>query len=171
MVILGIPIGFLISWFAGYVKTWIIAGFILGASNFILFFVRNAFIALPIIATMGFALGLGIVALIPLAGDVFDENALHQRKRSEGFNYGLLALFGGGITFFIPSIIGMVQQFTGFAPEFPVITELALLGIRILFSIIPSIIVIISTILFLILYDLKPEKTHGVQEELKTLQI
>jgi GPH family glycoside/pentoside/hexuronide:cation symporter len=171
MVILAIPFGFLISWFAGYVTTWIISGFILGASNFIFFFVRNPIISLPIIATVGFAIGLGIVALIPLAGDVFDENAVHQRKRSEGFNYGLLTLFGSGITFFIPSIIAMVLQLTGFEAGWPTVTELAILGIRVMFSVIPSIIIITSTILFLFLYDLKPEKTISIQEELKTLQI
>jgi len=171
MVIFAIPFGFLISWFAGYVKTWIISGFILGASNFIFFFVRDLLISLPIIATVGFAIGLGPVALIPLAGDVFDENAFHQRKRSEGFNYGLLALFGSGIPLLMSPIIAMVHQITGFDAGWLTVTEFGILGIRLMFSFIPSIIVIISTTLFLILYDLKPEKTTIIQEELKTLNI
>jgi Na+/melibiose symporter-like transporter len=171
MTFIAIPFGFLISWFAGYVKTWIISGFLLGSTTLIFFFLNDAFSSILLMAAVGFAFGLGTVALIPLTGDIFDEHALHERKRSEGCNYGILAFFGSGITIILPFVIVIVHSMTGFDPITPMQSELAIMGIRILFSLIPGIAIIISIVLFLVLYDLKPGKVTEIQEGLKTLQI
>jgi Na+/melibiose symporter-like transporter len=58
---------------------------------------------------------------------------------------------------------------TGF--DFMIFTPLSLLGIRIEKSIIPTVIILSFTIVFMLLYDLNPEKIHIIQEGLKTLQI
>jgi Na+/melibiose symporter-like transporter len=174
MMIVAIPHGFLISWFAGHVKTWIISGFILGASVLSFFFIDEFLIALLIIAVVGFAVGLGTVALIPLTGDVFDEHALHRKQRAEGFNYGLLALFGTGMTMFMPIFLStpFILLFLAMFSIYPPIpSPMFVLGIKITFSLVPSIIMLIATILFVVFYDLKPQKTGEVREELKTLQI
>ena len=169
MMVIGIPFGFLISWFAGHVKAWIISGFILGASAINFLYLNDMVFTIIVLAAIGFASGIGAVVLVPISGDVFDENAHRQRKRSEGFNYGILASFGSLYLLFGPLITAIVQSITGFNFMSP--TPLSLLGIRIEMSIIPAVIVISSTIVFMLLYDLKPDKTQIIQEELKTLKI
>jgi len=169
--LIALPLSFLLSWFLGHLKVSIISGFALGVVVLVFFFVANILMAVILVSIIGFTFGLGMASLIPLVGDVFDEHANINRKRSEGVSYGILKMFGGltvilsnVITAFIYSLTGVIS---GWGPS----TSLAFVGIRLLFSIIPGIIIIGVMILFVILYDLKPKKTEVIRMELKELEI
>ena len=69
---------------------------------------------------------------------------------------GLTVILSNVITAFIYSHTGVIS---GWGPS----TSLALVGIRLLFSIIPGIIIIGVMILFVILYDLKPKKPKSFE--------
>lgn len=169
--LIALPISFLLSWFLGHLNVSIISGFALGVALIAFFFVANILMAVILVSIIGFTFGLGMASLIPLVGDVFDEHANINRKRSEGVSYGILKMFGGltvilsnFITAFIYSLTGLIS---GWGPS----TPLALVGIRLLISIIPGIIIIGVMILFVTLYDLKPKKTEAIRMEMKELEI
>ena len=168
--LIALPISFLLSWFIGHLRVSIISGFALGVTLLVFSFVANYLMAVILVSIIGFCLGLGMASLIPLVGDVFDEHANINRKRSEGVSYGILKMFGS-LTVILSSVItAVVQSITGFIPWGPQ-TPLALVGIRLLISIIPGIIIIGVMIIFVVSYDLKPKKTEAIRMELKELEI
>lgn len=169
--IIALPLSFLLSWYLGHLNVSIISGFTMGTAILAFFFVASNLMAVLLISIIGFTLGLGTASLIPLVGDVFDEFANSNRKRSEGVAYGILSMFGGFTVIFSNLLTIFVYSFTGFIARWGPQTPLALMGIRILISIIPGIVIIIAMILFVILYDLKPEKTEAIRMELKELEI
>ncbi len=170
--LIALPLSFLLSYFIGHLKVSIISGFVMGATLLPFLFINDFFIAIILISIIGFAFGLGAGSLIPLVGDVFDEHANINRRRSEGVSYGILKMFGGltimlgGIlTAFVQGITGFIAGWGGPQPAS------AILGIRILNTTIPGILLIIVMILFTVLYDLKPEKTEAIRMELKELEL
>jgi Na+/melibiose symporter-like transporter len=179
MILVSIPIGFLISWFIGYLRTFNYSGLALGITVLMFTFVGivanpllKSVISLILMILIGFFVGLGIVGFIPIAGDTFDESASVNRKRSEGFLYGLLALFVGITGFVNAFVTTLVHTSTGFLDYYSTPpTSPALFGILILFSLIPGIVIIVIQVIFMIFYDLKPEKVTTIQEKNKELQI
>lgn len=179
MILVSIPIGFLISWFLGYLRTFNYSGLALGTTILMFTFIGivvnpliKSLISLLLMALTGFFTGLGFASLIPLAGDTFDESASINRKRSEGFLYGLLALFVSVMGIVQSFVSSLVHSFTGFIPDFYTPQPAsAMFGIIILFSTIPGIIIIALQIVFMIFYDLKPEKVKSIQHTIKELQI
>jgi len=170
--LIALPLSFLLSYFIGHLKVSIISGFVMGAALLPFLFINDVFITIILTSIIGFTYGLGSGSLIPLVGDVFDEHANINRKRSEGVSYGILKMFGGFtiilgglITAFIQNITGFIEGWMG--PQPP----LAIMGIRILNTTIPGILIIIVMILFTVLYDLKPEKTEAIRRELKELEL
>ena len=169
--LIALPLSFLLSWYLGHLKVSIISGFAMGTALLAFFFVASILMAVILTSIIGFTLGLGTASLIPLVGDVFDEFANINRKRSEGVAYGILSMFGGFTIISGNFLTIFVYSFTGFIAGCVPQTSLALMGIRILTAIIPGIVIIIAMILFVILYDLKPEKTEAIRMELKELEI
>jgi len=169
--LIALPLSFLLSWFLGHLRVSIISGFALGVALIFLFFVANTLMAIILISIVGFTLGLGTASLIPLVGDVFDEHANINRKRSEGVSYGILKMFGGLTAILSSAITAFVYSLTGFYTGWGPVTPLALFGIRLVFAMIPGVIIIAVMILFIVLYDLKPKKTEAIRMELKELEI
>ena len=169
--LIALPFSFLLSWFLGHLKVSIISGFALGVVLLVFFFVANILMAVILVSIIGFTFGLGMASLIPLVGDVFDEHANINRKRSEGVSYGILKMFGGLTVILSNVITAFIYSLTGFISGWSPSTPLALVGIRLLISIIPGIIIIGVMILFITLYDLKPKKTEAIRMELKELEI
>jgi len=170
--LIALPLSFLLSYFIGHLKVTIISGFVMGAALLPFLFINDIFITIILCSIVGFTFGLGAGSIIPLVGDVFDEHANINRRRSEGVSYGILKMFGGLtiilgglITAFIQNITGFIQGWIGPQPLS------ALMGIRILNTTIPGILIIIVMILFTVLYDLKPEKTKAIRMELKELEL
>jgi len=169
--LIALPISFLLSWFLGHLNVSIISGFALGVALLVFFFVVNILMAVILVSIIGFTFGLGMASLIPLVGDVFDEHANINRKRSEGVSYGILKMFGGLTVILSNVLTAFIYSLTGFIGGWGPSTPLALVGIRLLISIIPGIIIISVMILFVTLYDLKPKKTEAIRMELKELEI
>jgi len=170
--LIALPLSFLLSYFIGHLKVSIISGFVMGVALLAFFFANTILIAIILISIIGFSFGLGAGSLIPLVGDVFDEHANANRRRSEGVSYGILKMFGGltvilssFITTFVYTLMGFTPGWWG--PQPP----LAILGIKILNTTIPGILIINIMILFTVLYDLKPEKTEAIRMELKELEL
>lgn len=169
--LIALPLSFLLSYFIGHLKVSIISGFLMGATLIPYLFVNDFLITIILTTIIGFSVGLGAGSLIPLVGDVFDEHANIKRRRSEGVSYGILKMFGG-LTIILGSVIAViVHSLTGFNPGWWTQPASAILGIRILYTTIPGIIIIIVTILFTVLYDLKPTKTETIRMELKELEL
>lgn len=170
--LIALPLSFLLSYYIGHLKVSIISGFVMGATLLPFLFINDIFITIILISIIGFTFGLGTGSLIPLVGDVFDEHANTTRRRSEGVSYGILKMFGGLTVILGNFLTSIVYSLTGFiagwwGPQPPS----AILGIRILNTTIPGILIIIVMILFTVLYDLKPEKTEAIRMELKELEL
>jgi Na+/melibiose symporter-like transporter len=169
--LIAIPISFILSWFFGHLKVSIISGFVTGVALISLFFIADSLLLTILINIIGFTIGLGMASLIPLEGDVFDEFAKLKRKRSEGFAYGFLSMFGSLIVLFSSSLTTLVFNLIGYNPGWWPPSPSAEIGIKILMTLIPGIIIIIAMILFTTFYDLKPNKTETIRMELKELEI
>lgn len=170
--LIAIPVSFVLSWFFGHLKISIISGYGLGATLIALFLFPNILMTIILLSVIGFTVGLGMASLIPLEGDVFDDFALLKRKRSEGIGYGFLSMFGGltvilssFITAFVHNLTGFIAGWGGSQPAS------AVMGIRLLTTLIPAIVIIVAMIIFTVLYDLKPEKTEAIRMELKELEL
>ncbi|MFX1325972.1 MAG: MFS transporter [Promethearchaeota archaeon] len=158
--IIAIPLSIILSRFHRYLKIWIISGFGLGLGIVIFPLLAVSLISAQIMmGILGFIFGLGSVPSIPIVGDVFDESTVINRKRSDGFFFGILNFFSGNIFLLSrsPSIINV-----------PLLTYLESI---VLTCIIPGAILIISMIVFVVLYDLNPQKVRVVQEKLQELQL
>ncbi len=169
--LIALPLSFLLSYFIGHLRVSIISGFVMGATLLPFLFINDIFISIILISIIGFSFGLGAGSLIPLVGDVLDEHANANRRRSEGVSYGILNMFGGLTVILGSFITSFVYTLTGFYSGWGPQPPSAILGIRILNTTIPGILIIIVMILFTVLYDLKPEKTEAIRMELKELEL
>lgn len=153
--IISIPIILVLSRFFGYLKIWIVSSFAMGAVILVFPFLGVSTIPILILmGSIGFFSGLTNISIFLLMGDVFDESASKHRKHSEGFFYGLLNLFGGFILFFYT-----VARMTPFGDYWFSSPSL----IIILLSVLPGIAIILTTIIFVKVYDLKPEKVSMIK--------
>ncbi len=169
--ILGVLGGFILSWFLGHLKTYIISGFLMSLSLIIATFMNEFALTVLFINAVGFGYGLNIISMIPLIGDTFDDNSHTHRMRSDGFAYGTLLMFSSLGTIISPFFSSIMRSMTGFIPGSSTQTPMALWGIKILFTLIPGILVLIGIIIFTFTYDLKPERTEIIRMELNELQI
>jgi len=172
MILVSIPNAFIMSWFLGYQRVFHISGFGLGAAVLLFPLLGfNVFTAMILMGLVGFFFGMSSICLIPLEGDIFDESASIHKKRSEGFFYGLFSLFGGLMSVISSLVTAIVHGITGFVEGWGPQPPSAIIGIWILFSIIPGLIIIGTQFVFLFVYDLKPRKVEGIQQMNKDLGI
>lgn len=158
--LLSIPLSFVFSRLYGYLKIWIISGFAMGIVTILFPFIGVSHIPVLIfMAILGFTYGFGSVPFIPLMGDICDESAVINHTRSEGFFFGVLNLFG--------SLIYLISQ----SPIRMNIFLLNDLDFAVLISFIPGIGILITMILFLRFYDLRPQRVKSNQDQLIQLQI
>ena len=169
--ILGILGGFLLSWFLGHLKTYIISGVLMSLSLIVITFVNSLSLAVFLMNIVGFGYGLNTISVIPLMGDTFDDNSLTHRMRSDGFAYGTLLMFSSLGTLFSSFLSLIMLSISGFNPSSYLQTPMALWGIRMLFALIPGIIILTGILIFTFTYDLNPERTKIIRIELKELQI
>ena len=154
---------FLPSWFIGHLIAYRISGFALGIALVAFFFFPDSLLmAIIFMGIIGFTYGLETASLIPVIGDVFDEQAANSRKHSEGFYYGIITAFAT----MGPLIAPIMMIFVFSLWELPF-----LMGIKTLMALIPGILIIIVMILFTVFYDLKPHKTEEIRMKLKELQL
>ncbi|MFX1339306.1 MAG: MFS transporter [Promethearchaeota archaeon] len=135
----------------------------------ILFFFTDLWSAVIIVGIIGFGVASIYYGNQLVFSDCIDEIVIDRGKRQEGIFLGIrtfmvrLSIIIQAFTFWIIHIA------TGFDPSLKEQSDLALLGLRIQFTIAPMLIMVIGLIVFLILYDLNPEKVSANKEKLKKL--
>lgn len=103
--------------------------------------------------------------------DCIDEIVIDTKKRQEGVFLGIrtfivrLSIILQSITFWIIHVV------SGFDPDSSSQSVEALWGLRIQFALVPLIFLLIAGIVFLLLYNLTPEKVRLNKDKLKELKI
>ena len=122
-----------------------------------------------------FILGIGGGAIrigsSPVLADAIDEAVADSGKHIEGSFMGVYTFF---IRFSLIAqglIFAITHTLTGFDANSPTQTEFAQFGIRMHTALIPMVLTLIALIVFIFVYDLKPEKTKQIQEKLKELNL
>ena len=126
--------------------------------------------------TIGFivaALVLGIgggalrVGSNPVLADAIDEAVVDSGRHIEGSFMGVYTFFIRFSLIIQGWIFAITHTLTGFDPLSLSQGELAKFGIRMHTALIPMILTIIALIVFIFVYDLRPNKTKLIQEKLK----
>jgi GPH family glycoside/pentoside/hexuronide:cation symporter len=121
---------------------------------------------------VAFAAVLGIggaalrVARHPVMADVIDESIVNSGQHLEGSFMGIYTFFNRFALIAQQIIFAVVHSLTGFDKNATHQTSLALFGIRLHTAIIPMILCLIGLIAFIKLYDLTPERTKRVKEQI-----
>ena len=111
------------------------------------------------------------VAQSPVFGDIIDENVVLTKTRKEGlFNgfYVFILRFSTGIQ---AIIFASIHELTGFVEGAETQTEFAIFGLQIAMALIPSILMVIGALVFWKYYDLTPEKSVTIRQQLNEIQI
>ena len=107
----------------------------------------------------------------PVLADAIDEAVADSGKHIEGSFMGVYTFF---IRFSLIAqgwIFAITHTLTGFDPLSPTQTELAQFGIRMHTALIPMILTLIALVVFVLVYDLRPEKTKEIKEKLKEMNL
>ncbi len=130
--------------------------------------------------TLGFIiaaviLGIGGGALrigsSPVLADAIDEAVADSGKHIEGSFMGVYTFF---IRFSLIAqgwIFAIAHTLTNFDPNSATQSELAKFGILLHTALIPMILTLIALVVFVLVYDLRPEKTKEIKEKLKELNL
>ena len=126
-----------------------------------------------IIAALILGIGGGALRIgsNPVLVDTIDEAVVDSGKHIEGSFMGVYTFF---IRFALIAqgwIFAITHTLTGFDAGSPTQTELAQFGIRMHTALIPMILTLIALVVFVLVYDLRPEKTKRIQEKLKELNL
>jgi len=120
-------------------------------------------------------LGIGGGALrigsSPVLADAIDEAVADSGKHIEGSFMGVYTFF---IRFSLIAqgwIFAISHTLTGFDAASPTQTDLAKFGIILHTALIPMILTLIALVVFVLVYDLRPEKTKEIKEKLKEMNL
>ena len=115
-------------------------------------------------------LGIGGAALRvsrhPVMADVIDESIVTTGKHLEGSFMGIYTFFNRFALITQQLIFAVVHTLTGFDPNLPNQTPLAIFGIRLHTAIIPMVLCLFGLIVFIKIYNLTPERTKRVKEQI-----
>ncbi len=120
---------------------------------------------------LGFAMAGFKVGIVPCITDSMDENLVTNQKHMEGSSIGILVFFLRFSLILQALIFTTVHVITGFNPDLLAQPESAILGIRFHFGLIPAILFIASILFFYKFYDLTPEKTSRIKDQMKELKL
>jgi len=171
MFLTGIPC--LLLWYKlsqkiGTVRATMMAMTLFGIAFLILFFVINLIMFIIAIAILG--IGIAGVILLPqtLYADVIDEDEIITGVRREGMYSGIQAFIAKGSVSLSYVTMAIVLSMAGFQAGATTQSESALLGIRILISIVPGIVMFIGILIYT-QYPLKGDRLRRVKEEVLRL--
>ena len=122
-----------------------------------------------------FLWGIGIAGMFIIRAvvfaDIIDESVVETGKRKEGMYNGFY-IFINRLSIVIQAIIfAVVHSLTGFVEGADTQSESAIWGIRLSMAVIPVFFLIVATIIFWKLYDLKPEKLNDIKAKIKDLDL
>lgn len=167
----GIPC--LLLWYklsqkVGTVRATMMAMTLFGISFLILLFVVNIIMFMIAIAILG--VGFAGVILLPqtLYADVIDEDETITGVRREGMYSGIQAFIAKGSVSLSYVTMAIVLSLAGFQSGATSQPESALLGIRLLISLIPGIVMFIGILIYT-QYPLKGDRLQRVKEEVLRL--
>jgi GPH family glycoside/pentoside/hexuronide:cation symporter len=134
-------------------------------------FVNNTlgFIITPLI--LGIGGGAIRIGSKPILADAIDEAVLDSGKHIEGSFMGVYTFFTRFSLIIQGLIFAITHTLTGFNPLSSTQTPLAQFGIRMHTALIPMILTLIALIVFIFVYDLRPDKTKEIQKKLKELDL
>jgi len=152
----------------GTTKATMAAMFLFGIALLLLFFVVNLIMFIIAIAILG--IGIAGVILLPqtLYADVIDEDEIITGVRREGMFSGIRMFIVKGSVSLSYVTMAVVLSLSGFQAGAATQPESALMGIRILISIIPATFLFVGIIIYT-QYPLKGERLRKVKEEVLRL--
>lgn len=107
----------------------------------------------------------------PVMADTIDEATVKAGQHIEGALMGVYTFFNKFSLIAQGLIFAFVHELTGFNPNLTTQTDLANFGIRLHTAFIPMILTLIGFIIFVKVYNLTPEKTQKIKEQLKKLKL
>ena len=150
-------------------KVLVIGGFALSAALFPLSFFQTDIDLFIMLFILGIAMGsMWAFFYTIIEASVIDDFVAKTKKNQKGVLLGMSALLGRLVATIDEAILALVHSATGFPEGVTTFTELetllgadlglALLGLRLLFGIIPSVILLIGTLIFWKFFPLTQDK-------------
>ncbi|TXT56175.1 MAG: putative Na+/melibiose symporter-like transporter [Promethearchaeota archaeon] len=150
---------------------YLISATFLAAFSLPLSFLTNIFLILGLIVIWGVFLGGLWIMERPILSDVVDESVILTKKRKEATYVSIIMFFNRLAIIVQVFIFVIVHSLTGFVEGAATQPELAQIGIRLHFGLIPMIFLAIGALIFWRYYDLTPKRVDEVQYELRELKI
>ncbi|MHA1105934.1 MAG: MFS transporter [Promethearchaeota archaeon] len=152
-------------------KAMLISAIVLIICTFVLVFINDWMIMFVGIIFWGIGLGGFWTMISPVLADVIDEAVVTTQKRHEGIYNGFLQFFGRLGILFQALSFSLIHIFTGFIEGKSTQSTFATFGIKMHFSIIPAIVMLIGTLIFWKFYKLTPDKVKEHQERVIDLKL
>jgi Na+/melibiose symporter-like transporter len=133
--------------------------------------ITNLTSLLILVFIWGMALGGFWAIYWPVFGDVIDESISETGIRREGFYTGLRRFVGNLAKVLQAFYFASVHELTGFVEVAEVQSPSANLGILLLFGVIPAITMAVGFLFFWKFYDITPEKSKVIRENLMKLKL
>jgi len=157
-------------------KTMIIAATVLTIGTFPLMFINNYEIMIVGIFIWGFCEGGYWVMLSPMFSITIDESIVMRKRRMESSYQGFQTFVSRAALVIQALTLSLVHTLTNFnagtgipGDPLPTQTAEAIFGIQIHFALIPSILMLISTIILWRFYDITPDKVKANKEKIEEL--
>ncbi|MHA1669834.1 MAG: MFS transporter [Promethearchaeota archaeon] len=152
-------------------KAMLISAIVLIICTFVLAFINDWMTMFVGILFWGIGLGGFWTMISPVLADVIDEAVVTTENRQEGIYNGFLQFFGRLGILFQALSFALIHIFTGFVEGNPTQGAFAVFGIKMHFSIIPAIVMLIGTLIFWKFYKLTPDKVKDHQERVIELKL
>lgn len=145
---------------------YLISATFLGVFSIPFTFITNLPIILILVVFWGIFLG-GLWSMErPIISDVVDESVVLTKRRQEA-TYVSVVMFFNRLAIIVQALIfAIVHTLTGFVEGADTQSELAKIGIRLHFGLIPAIFLLVGALIFWRLYDLTPQRVEDVRVEL-----
>jgi GPH family glycoside/pentoside/hexuronide:cation symporter len=138
-----------------------------------LFFVNSLIAAYVVFFILGLGVGGFWVAILPMLSDTIDEITASLGVHQEGVYFGIKTFFSRISLIIQAFIYWAVRSITGFTPQTmqsAQVTEAMKFGIRFELGGATGLLLLIAAIIFLVKYDLGPEKMAVIRSKIDAMQ-
>lgn len=167
-----IPVWSLIAKKKSMKMTAVISNFLIVLCLIPFFFVNSVIASYAVFFVLGLGVGGFWVAILPLLSDTIDEITAALGTHEEGVYFGIKTFFMRLSLIIQAFIYWAVRGITGFTPENMQslqITDAMKFGIRFELGGATAVLLLLATILFLVKYDLTPEKITAIRLKIDAL--